>query len=82
MENLPELLIKNQIGVIVFTSVCPETFSYAISELMMLNIPIISLNLGAQGEKLMNYKNGYFVDDLSPESIVGCVDRIFGRSKK
>ena len=79
LEKLPDLLVENQIGVIVFTSILPETFSYAISELMMLNIPIISLNLGAQGEKIMNYKNGYFVDDLSPESIVECVDKILSR---
>ena len=82
LENLPEILIQNQIGLIVFTSIWPETFSYAVSELMMLGIPIISLKLGAQGEKLMNYSNAFFVDDLSPESIIECAEKVFKRDEK
>ena len=73
LKSLPEILVSGQIEVIVFTSILPETFSYAISEFMQLGLPIVSLDLGAQGEKLHNYPKAVLVSDLKPETIIqGC----------
>lgn len=77
LKILPETLHSGQIGVIVFTSILPETFSYAISEFMMLGLYIVSLDLGAQGEKLKNYPKAVFVKDLKPETIIAGVERCF-----
>lgn len=57
-EMLEEILLKEEINAIFFPSVCPETFSYLVSELITMNIPIVSFNIGAQGEKILNYKKG------------------------
>jgi glycosyltransferase involved in cell wall biosynthesis len=77
VDRLPDYLESNQIGLCLFTSVWPETFSYAVSELMMLDVPIVSVALGAQGEKLINYDKGYFIDNLEPCEIVRFADRFF-----
>lgn len=77
LKFLPEILESGQIGVVVFTSILPETFSYAVSEFMMLGLYIVSLNLGAQGEKLKNYEKAIFVKDLRPETILEGVEKCF-----
>lgn len=77
LNDLPEILKSGQIGVIVFTSIWPETFSYAISELMKLNVYIVSLNLGAQGEKLTNYSKAIFVENLESKTILAGVEKCF-----
>lgn len=77
LKFLPEILQSGKIGVIVFTSILPETFSYAVSEFMMLGLYIVSLNLGAQGEKLKNYQKTVFVKDLKPETILAGVEKCF-----
>lgn len=77
LKFLPEILQSGQIGVIVFTSILPETFSYAVSEFMMLGLYIVSLDLGAQGEKLKNYPKTVFIKDLKPETILAGVEKCF-----
>lgn len=77
LKVLPKILISGKIGVIVFTSILPETFSYAISEFMKLGLYIVSLNLGAQGEKLQKYDKAVFVQDLEPETILEGVEKCF-----
>ena len=42
----------------------PETFSYVVSELMQMDIPIISFDFGAQGEKLKHYEKGILCKDI------------------
>lgn len=58
ISELGHILEENGINAIFFTSICPETFSYLVSELMFLDIPIFSFNIGAQGEKIRNYEKG------------------------
>lgn len=77
LKKLPEILNSGQIGVIVFTSIWPETFSYAISEFMLLDLYIVSLDLGAQGEKLRNYSKAVFLKDLEPKTILAGVEKCF-----
>lgn len=77
LKILPEILTSGQIGVIVFTSILPETFSYAVSEFMKLGLYIVSLDIGAQGEKLHGYDKTVFVPNLEPESILAGVEKCF-----
>lgn len=57
-DDLPKIIKESEANVVIFPSVCPETFSYLISELMQIGIKIISFNFGAQGEKVKKYDNG------------------------
>jgi len=56
--ELAELIKKNAIDAFLFPSVCPETFSYVIEELMLLKQTIVCFDIGAQGEKIAQYKYG------------------------
>lgn len=77
LKFLPETLKSGKIGVIVFTSILPETFSYAISEFMKLGLYIVSLELGAQGEKLKNYDKAIFVANLEAKTIMEGIEKCF-----
>lgn len=68
-EEIYDRIISQKIGVVFFTSVCPETFSYLVSELMMTGIPIVCFDVGAQAEKIRKYPLGNVISDFSNESI-------------
>ena len=63
-DDLPKILEDLEISKVVFPSVCPETFSYVVSELMQMHIPIIAFDFGAQGEKLKHYDKGVLCKDI------------------
>lgn len=65
-----------------FASVCPETFSYVISELKEINAPIVSFNIGAQGERLADYDNCELVDKLDADSAYDGILRLYEKLKK
>ena len=57
-QDLKNILQFNKINAVFFPSVLPETFSYLIHELMIMQIPIVGFDIGAQGECLSSYKYG------------------------
>lgn len=61
-KQLQVILEEQHITCVLFPSLCPETFSYLVSELIAINIPIICLNYGAQAEKVREYKLGVVFD--------------------
>ena len=63
-DDLPRILEKSAVDLVVFPSVCPETFSYVISELIQMNLPIVCFDLGAQGDKVREYNKGIVVRDV------------------
>lgn len=75
LSDLPKILKERKIKIVVFTSILPETFSYAISEFMKLGLNIVALDLGAQGDKLRDYERAVFINDLEPKSILDGIDR-------
>lgn len=75
LSDLPKILKERKIKIVIFTSIIPETFSYAISEFMKLGLNIVALDLGAQGEKLHGYDRTIFINDLEPESVFDGIER-------
>ena len=57
-EHLVDLIESHGINMILFPSICPETFSYVIEETMLLRMPIVAFDLGAPGERLRDYDLG------------------------
>ena len=57
-ERLTELIESHRINMILFPSICPETFSYVIEEMILLRLPIVAFDLGAPGERLRDYDLG------------------------
>lgn len=64
--ELRNILQINKINTIFFPSILPETFSYLIHELMMMQMPIVGFDIGAQGEYLASYKYGLTLPVNSP----------------
>ena len=80
-SELPELIEKYRVNVCFFPSIWPETFSYVCSELMELDMPICAFNLGAQGERITNYPNGYIISEVSAEAAVKEIIKFFADLK-
>ena len=64
-EQLPRLLAAHRVNCCFFPSICPETFSYVLSELMQLDLPICAFDLGAQGDRVREYPRGVVVSEIS-----------------
>lgn len=62
-DDLLDIINNNEIECAIIPSVAPETFSFLVSELIMINIPVLGFNIGAQGEKIRKYKKGILFDD-------------------
>lgn len=68
-HNLVDMVEKYDIDVFIFPSICPETFSYTVQEIILLDKPIICFNLGAQAERVSTYHKGYIVNDISVKAL-------------
>lgn len=60
-DNLGNILEREGVNVVFFTSIWPETFSYLISELIALEVPVCCFDVGAQAEKIKSYKYGKII---------------------
>lgn len=57
-EQLPVLLNNYGIHLVLMLSIWPETFSYVTHELITLGVPVLSFDIGAQGDAVHQYKLG------------------------
>lgn len=57
-EDMPAIVEKYGINVAFFASICPETFSYVVQELMMLGLPVVCFDIGAPSERVRAYEWG------------------------
>tara|TARA_R110000868_G_scaffold162205_1_gene393232 strand:+ start:5547 stop:6656 length:1110 start_codon:yes stop_codon:yes gene_type:complete len=62
INKLPELIEKQNITVFFMPSICPETFSFATHELILMQYPVVAFNLGAQGDTIKKYPRGKVVE--------------------
>ncbi|WP_297826618.1 hypothetical protein [uncultured Desulfovibrio sp.] len=72
-DRLPELLRRWKVAVCLVPSPLPETFCYAAQEVEMLGLPLVCLDLGAQGQRAWRYARGHVAP--SPDA-VGCLAAI------
>lgn len=74
-EDIANLVEEYNIDVFFMSSVCPETFSYTISEIQSMKRPLISYDLGAQGERTKNYKFGKVIPlNTKPELLLRAIN--------
>jgi GT2 family glycosyltransferase len=80
-HELPHLIEKNEINVIFFPSIFPETFSYVTSEVMIMKMPIAYFDIGAVQEKLKSYEKGSLLGlGMSHEEIIDALNALNKRS--
>ncbi len=68
--NIVEALAKDKIHIGLFLSVCPESYSYTLSEYVQAKIPVISFDLGAQGDRVRKLNAGWVVQELNDADAV------------
>lgn len=60
-EELQELLSNNNIDLICLFSLCPETYSFTLSESLMSGIPALAFDIGAIAERIKKDNIGYVI---------------------
>jgi glycosyltransferase involved in cell wall biosynthesis len=71
VNELPDILEKLGVSLVFMPSVCPETFSYVVHEVMAMQLPLFTLPLGAQAEAARAYAHGGVASSLQPDSLLG-----------
>lgn len=71
-EDLHRLVADIAPDVGLLLSIWPETFSYTLSELMMLGIPPVATNLGAFAERIRHGHTGYLCEP-TPDALLTCL---------
>lgn len=61
-DNLSNLLISNNIHLICFFQIWPETYSYTLNEAVATGIPVLSFDIGAGAERVKKYNLGWIID--------------------
>lgn len=82
VNNLDKIIEEQGISVVLFPSVCPETFSYTISELIHVGIPIACFNIGAQAEKVSKYEYGEIISDYTNISILAALKKALKKTSE
>ena len=60
-DQLPRLLSENKIDLVLLPSIWPETYSYTLSEAIQAGCPVVSLDIGALGERIQKMDCGYIL---------------------
>lgn len=61
-EELPKLLQENNIKLICLLSICPETYSYTLTEAIACGIPVIVSDMGALKERVEKDNLGWVIN--------------------
>lgn len=69
-DELPDLVEKHQIDIVLIASVVPETFSYTTQETIMMGLPIACFDLGAQAEYVRKYEKGIIISQTDCRTAV------------
>ena len=80
-EQLPDLVEETGVNIILFPSTVPETFSYVMHEIMQMELPVVTLDRGAQKDCAVAYKWGTVVPDTAPETIWQSLLSLYERVK-
>jgi len=60
-NELRKLLQKNNIKLVCIFSICPETYSYTLTESIAAGIPVLGIDIGAVGDRIRNNNLGWIV---------------------
>ena len=69
-DMLPRLAFEYDVDVFLVSSICPETFSYTAEEIMTMEFPVMTFDLGAPAERIKKYDKGYVLPSMEPQDVV------------
>ena len=70
------------VGAWFMPSVCPETFSFATHEMLATGLPVLSFDLGAQGDAVRTAPNGRILQSTprDTDGIAAEIEAVFGQA--
>ena len=80
-EDLRGLLATIGPHIAGLLSVVPETFSYTLSEMQQLNIPVVATRLGSFEERIEDGETGWLIDP-DAAALVDCIRALAGKRDK
>ncbi|MCP4475681.1 MAG: glycosyltransferase [Gammaproteobacteria bacterium] len=81
-NQLPDLVKKYDINIVLFPSVWPETFSYLVSEIITLDLPLVCFDVGAQAEEVSRYHRGEICKGTQAEMILHSLQALHSKVAK
>jgi hypothetical protein len=63
-NDLPKIIEENEIDIVFISSICPETFSYATHEAMVMGLKVACFDIGAQAEYVKKYDKGLIISKI------------------
>ncbi|MBQ2938160.1 MAG: glycosyltransferase [Clostridia bacterium] len=60
--ELPQLLLDNNIDLVCMFATWPETYSYTLTESYMAQVPVITFDIGAVGDRVKKDNLGWIID--------------------
>lgn len=76
-QDLTRLVEENDINMAAFLSICPETYSYVVQEMMALGLPVATFPVGAPADCVADYPLGRIAKDFSAEAIFRALTELF-----
>jgi hypothetical protein len=68
--QLPDLLTREKVNIVLFPSILPETFSFVAHELVAMNVPFACFDMGAQADLARVYNRGKVLASMEPGDIL------------
>lgn len=68
LEKLPEIIENHHVNICFFSSIIPETFSFVVSEIILLELPLCAFNIGAPAERVAKYEHGRLLSKIEPRT--------------
>ena len=82
-EELHTKLNNQNIKLICLFSICPETFSYTLSESIAVGIPVLCFDIGALGERVKKDSLGWLLPyDATPKMVIDKINEIFSNPEE
>lgn len=77
-ENISQILSQNEIDLVCILTICAETFCYTLSEAFDAGIPVLTMELGAQAERVKQSHAGWTVPpQATTNQILEVIRKIF-----
>ena len=78
-EELPDIIERSGINVVLLPSICPETFCYVSQEVIDMGLPVACFDIGAQREHIASYSKGAIIPEMTVESVWETILRLYQR---
>lgn len=81
-ENLYDKILAINPHVALLGSICYETYSLTLDELITCGIPVISSSKGAQAERIKKHNCGWILEDFSANNVIKTLLNIVENNKE